>query len=106
MFGNLLPFLMFGILLAAILAKPLAGIKWLSLPVALVILGFVSSEIWVGLGMDTGLRWQILRDLVFYLLLPILIFEAAINIDTRWLRREALPIGALSVPLLINSPYT
>ena len=101
MFGSLLPFLMFGILLAAILAKPLGRLKWLSLPVALVILGFVASEIWVGLGMDTGLRWQILRDLVFYLLLPILIFEAAINIDTRWLRREAFSIGALSVPLLL-----
>jgi CPA1 family monovalent cation:H+ antiporter len=101
MFGNLLPFLMFGILLAAILSKPLSRIPWISLPVTLVILGFVSSEIWVGLGMDTGLRWQILRDLVFYLLLPILIFEAAINIDTRWLKREAVLIGLLSVPFLL-----
>lgn len=101
MFGNLLPFLMFGILLAAILSKPLARLPWLTLPVALVVLGFVSSEIWVALGMDTGLRWQILRDLVFYLLLPILIFEAAINVDIRCLRREAVLIGLLSVPLLL-----
>ena len=105
MFGTLLPFLMFGILLAAVLAKPLARIPWLSLPVALVVLGFVSSEIWVGLGMDTGLRWEILRDLVFYLLLPILIFEAAINIDTGWLRREAMLISALSVPLLLAAAW-
>jgi CPA1 family monovalent cation:H+ antiporter len=101
MFGNLLPFLMFGILLASLLAKPLARTRWLSLPVALVFFGFISSEIWVGLGMDTGLRWDTLRDLVFYLLLPILIFEAAINIDTRALRGEAVLIGALSVPLLL-----
>lgn len=101
MFGNLLPFLMFGILMAAILSKPLSRFPWISLPVALAVLGFLSSEIWVGFGMDTGLRWNILRDLVFYLLLPILIFEAAINIDTNWLRREALLIGLLSVPLLI-----
>jgi len=101
MFGNLLPFLMFGILLAAILSKPLARFPWISLPVALVLFGFVSSEIWVGFGMDTGLRWQILRDLVFYLLLPILIFEAAINVDIRRLRREAVLIGLLSVPLLL-----
>ena len=101
MFGNLLPFLMFGILLAAILSKPLARTPWISLPVTLVILGFVSSEIWVGLGMDTGLRWQVLRDLVFYLLLPILIFDAAIRIDVRSLRREAVLIGSLSVPLLL-----
>jgi CPA1 family monovalent cation:H+ antiporter len=101
MFGNLLPFLMLGILLAAVLARPLARVRWISLPVALAVLGFVASEIWVGMGMDTGLRWQILSDLVFYLLLPILIFEAAINIDTGWLRREAVLIGALSVPLLL-----
>jgi CPA1 family monovalent cation:H+ antiporter len=105
MFGNLLPFLMFGILLAAVLSKPLARLPWISLPVALVLLGFISSEIWVGFGMDTGLRWEILRDLVFYLLLPILIFEAAINVDTRWLRSEAVLIGMLSVPLLLIAAW-
>ena len=105
MFGNLLPFLMFGILLAAVLSKPLARIPWMSLPVALVLLGFVSSEVWVGFGMDTGLRWEILRDLVFYLLLPILIFEAAINVDIRWLRRESVLIGMLSVPLLLVAAW-
>jgi CPA1 family monovalent cation:H+ antiporter len=105
MFGNLLPFLMFSILLAAVLSKPLQRISWMSLPVALVLFGFVSSEIWVALGMDTGLRWQILRDLVFYLLLPILIFEAAINVDIRWLRREAVLIGLLSVPLLLVAAW-
>jgi len=105
MFGNLLPFLMFGILLAAVLSKPLARFPWMSLPVALVLIGFVSSEIWVGFGMDTGLRWEILRDLVFYLLLPILIFEAAINVDTRWLRRESILIGMLSVPLLLVAAW-
>ncbi len=101
MFGTLLPFLMFGILLAAVLSKPLARLGWVSLPVALVVLGFISSEIWVGLGRDTGLRWETLRDLVFYLFLPILIFEAAINIDTRGLRREGILIVALSIPLLL-----
>ncbi len=101
MFGNLLPFLMLGILLAAILSKPLSHSLWITLPIALVALGFVSSELWVGLGMDTGLRWQILRDLVFYLLLPILIFDAAIRINVRWLQREAVLIASLSIPLLL-----
>jgi CPA1 family monovalent cation:H+ antiporter len=105
MFGNLLPFLMFGILLAAILARPLRRLRWISLPVALVLSGFVASEVWVGLGMDTGLRWNILRDLVFYLLLPILVFEAAINIDARALRREAVLVGALSVPFLLAAAF-
>ena len=101
MIGNLLPFLMFGILASAVLAKPLARQKLISMPVALILLGFVSSEIWVSLGQDTGLRWQILRDLVFYLLLPVLIFEASLNINVRKLRREALLVFSLAVPLLL-----
>jgi CPA1 family monovalent cation:H+ antiporter len=101
MIGNLLPFLMFGILAAAVLAKPLAKQNLVSMPVALILLGFTSSEIWVALGQDTGLRWQILRDLVFYLLLPILIFEASININVNQLRREGVLVFSLAVPLLL-----
>jgi len=101
MIENLLPFLMFGILMAAVLAKPLAKQKLVPVPVALMLLGFVSSEIWVSLGQDTGLRWQILRDLVFYLILPVLIFEASININIKLLRREGLLVLSLAVPLLI-----
>jgi len=71
------------------------------MPVVLILLGFVSSEIWVSLGQDTGLRWQILRDLVFYLFLPVLIFEASLNINVRQLRREALLVFSLAVPFLL-----
>ena len=101
MIGNLLPFMMLGIFAAAVLAKPLARQKLVSMPVALILLGFISSEVWVALGYDTGLRWEILRDLVFYLLLPMLIFEAAINIDVRRLRGESLLVFSLAIPLLL-----
>jgi CPA1 family monovalent cation:H+ antiporter len=101
MIGNLLPFLMFGILAAALLARPLSRQSLVSMPVALILLGFFSSEIWVWLGQDTGLRWEILRDLVFYLLLPILIFEAAVNINVQQLRSEGLLVFSLAVPLLM-----
>jgi len=105
MIDQLLPFMMLGIFAAAVLAKPLARQKFLPLPVALIVLGFVSSEAWVYLGYDTGLRWQILRDLVFYLLLPMLIFEASININVRMLRREALLVLSLAVPLLMVASF-
>lgn len=101
MIGNLLPFMMLGIFAAAVLAKPIARQKLVVMPVALIVLGFLSSEAWVALGHDTGLRWEILRDLVFYLLLPMLIFEASININVRLLRREALLVFSLAIPLLI-----
>ena len=101
MIDNLLPFMMLGIFAAAVLTRPLARQKLVIMPVALIFLGFVSSELWVALGYDTGLRWEILRDLVFYLLLPMLIFEASININVRLFRREALLVLSLAVPLLI-----
>ena len=101
MIDNLLPFLMLGILIAAVLSKPLSKQNLVPMPVALVLIGFISSEIWVSLGQDTGLRWEILRDLVFYLLLPVLIFESSINMDVRSLRREGLLVFSLAVPLLI-----
>ena len=101
MIDTLLPFLMFGILVAAVLARPLARQRWVSLPVVLVAVGFLASEAWVALGRDTGLRWEILRDLVFYLLVPILIFEAAITIRVSRLRQEGVLIAALAIPLLV-----
>jgi len=101
MIDNLLPFPMLGILIAAVLAKPLSKQMLVPMPVALILIGFISSEIWVSLGQDTGLRCEILRDLVFYLLLPILIFESSINMNVRSLRRESLLVLSLAVPLLI-----
>jgi hypothetical protein len=80
MLNNPLPFLMLGILLAACLAKTVERLRWVSLPVALVFLGFVASEIWVRMGMDAGLRWEILRDLVFYLLLPVLLMKENLRV--------------------------
>lgn len=101
MIDTLLPFLMLGIFLAAVLARPLARQRWVGLPVVLVVAGFLASEVWVALGRDTGLRWEILRDLVFYLLVPVLIFEAGITIRIGQLRREGALIAALAIPLLV-----
>lgn len=101
MLNTLLPFLMVGIALAAALARPLSRIAFPSLPMVLIVGGFVASEVWVALGYDTGLRWEILRDLVFYLLLPVLIFEAAITVHVRTLRRDGWLVGALAIPLLL-----
>lgn len=105
MLNQLLPFLMLAILLAALLARPLKRSPFFPLPIALIILGFVVSEGWVYLGFDTGLRWELLRDLVFYLLLPVLVFEAAITVPVGALRRDALLIGALAIPLLLLATF-
>ena len=45
--------------------------------VLLIAAGFAGSELLVGLGLDTGLRADSFHDLIFYVFLPVLIFESA-----------------------------
>ncbi|MGK0442084.1 MAG: CPA1 family monovalent cation:H+ antiporter [Pseudohongiellaceae bacterium] len=49
------------------------------------------------MGIDTGIRASNLQDLVFYLLLPILIFEATWHINPSDLRRWLKPILLLAI---------
>lgn len=93
------------ILLAALLLEPLARHLHLPFSAALVAGGFVGSELLVGLGIDTGLRWHHFHDLVFYIFLPVLIFESAVALDARLLWRNLLPILLLALPLLVLSSF-
>ena len=43
------------------------------------------------------------HDVIMYIILPTLIFDAAINIDSRLLVRNLLPVSALAIPGLIIS---
>ena len=98
---NLLPIAVGSVMLAVLLEPRLR--RWPSIPLAsvLLVLGFIVSEIVVATGGDTGLRSGLLHDLFLYGLLPILVFEAALNIDQQELRREGWVVGALALPLLL-----
>jgi CPA1 family monovalent cation:H+ antiporter len=92
----------FSVMLAlALLALPMA--KFLRLPLGgvLVVLGFGASELVVLLGYDTGLRWNSFRDLILYVLLPVLVFSAALRVDVQSLRRYLGATLALALPLLL-----
>ena len=69
-------------LLVALLLEPLS--RWIRLPLSAVLLagGFAMSQLLVGAGMDTGLRWYHFHDLVFYVFLPALIFQSAFSMRT------------------------
>ena len=88
-------------LLAALLLEPAARLIRLPLSALLVAGGFAGSQLLVGLGIDTGLRWYHFHDLVFFVFLPALIFGSAISMDARLLLRNLLPILLLSLPLLV-----
>lgn len=69
----------------------------------LVVLGFIGSEIWTGLGFDTGLRWGSFRDIILHLLVPILVFESAYHMPAKLLLKNWLPVFILAVPALLIS---
>ena len=91
------------LLLVAILSAPLAKRLGLPFSAMLVIEGFVGSELIVALGFDLGLRWYHFHDLVFFILLPVLIFESALNIDVRLLLKNLIPIVILAIPIMLLS---
>ena len=60
----------------------------------LIIIGFAGSELVVWLGYDTGIRAGNFSELVFYVFLPIIIFESAYRIDQQKLSlMNSQPIG-------------
>lgn len=97
---NLIVTFSFMLILAGV-AIPVSRFLRLPLGGVLVVLGFVVSEGVVALGYDTGLRWTSFRDLVLYVLLPILVFAAALRVDMTSLRRYWGATLSLALPLLL-----
>ena len=94
-----------GLLLLAILLDPLAQRARLPFPAALVLAGFIGSEIITRLGFDTGLRWQNFANLVLHVFVPALVFAEAFNMNTSALRRNIIPVLFLAIPLLLAAAF-
>jgi len=88
-------------MLVAILIEPIA--KWVRLPfsAALVLVGFLGSEIIVSQGIDTGIRWHSFQDLIFYVFIPVLVFDSAFRLNSRRLFRDLVYVLSLAVPLML-----
>ena len=95
--------LLFSLLLLAILVQPLARKIHLPFTAILVLSGFLASELLVVAGVDTGIRAENFHDLIFFVFLPVLVFEAAYNINARLLWKNLLPILFLAIPLMLLS---
>ncbi len=90
-------------LLVAILVEPLAARIRLPFSAALVLSGFLMSEMIVAAGMDTGLRWYNFQTIIFYVLIPALVFESAFRIRFNALLQDIVSIVMLAVPLMLVS---
>jgi CPA1 family monovalent cation:H+ antiporter len=85
------------VLFLVFIAKPISS--WIRLPysVVLVTFGFVGSELAVRSGLDTGVRADNFQDLVFYIFIPVLVFESAFKINKKLLLKLFVPILFLAV---------
>jgi CPA1 family monovalent cation:H+ antiporter len=94
-----------GLLLLAIMIKPLAPRLHIPFSALLVIIGYVASELLVFSGFDTGIRADNFHDLIFFVFLPVLVFESAYNINVRLLLKNLLPILFLAIPVMLLSTF-
>jgi len=95
------------LLLLAYVAEPLSRLLRLPYASVLVVTGFIASELVVMSGIDTGIRAGNFHDLVFYVFIPLLVFEAAYQINTRLLLKNIIPIITLAViGLLVTATLT
>ena len=85
------------VLTLSLMAYPFS--RWLRLPIAsvLVLLGFITSEIVIYAGIDTGIRADNFQSIVFYVFIPVLVFESAYNIDKQQLNNNIIVIMFLAV---------
>lgn len=71
-------------------------------PLVLIALGWVGSEVATDiLGMDTGVRWDSFYEIIYFGLIPALIFYGATSIDGKALRADIWPILLLAIPLMM-----
>lgn len=91
------------LILASLLAEPLSRLFRLPFVAFLIVIGFIGSEVVVFFGFDTGIRAANFSDLVFYVFLPIIIFESAYRINQKSLRENLLSILMLAIPIMIIS---
>ena len=92
-----------GMLILALVLRQVAERRKLPFAAILVLTGFVGSEVMLLFGLDTGVRHHSFHDLIFYVFLPLLVFEAAFRIDALLLRRNLFVVLLLSIPVMLLS---
>jgi len=95
------------LLLLAFIAEPVSRVVRLPYSSVLVLAGYVASELAVMSGVDTGIRAENFHDLIFYVFIPLLVFESAYKINKDLLLENIVPIIILAViGLLLTASLT
>ena len=95
----------FGLLLIAAATHPVAERIGIRFPIALVLVGIAIAELAdAGAGFLAPIaRLDVPPSVIFFVFLPTLVFEAALNMDARALRENVGPVLILAVPGLVLS---
>ncbi|WP_341502750.1 sodium:proton antiporter [Gallaecimonas sp. GXIMD4217] len=88
-------------LLLAMLLEPLARRLRLPFATLLVLVGFIGSELVLLAGFDTGFRWHHFQDWILHALVPVLVFESALNLRLGALKGVWWPVLVLAVPAML-----
>ena len=91
------------LLIIAILAEPLAKRIRLPFTAVLVIFGFIGSQLALALNYNIGFQQEYFHDLVFFVFLPVLIFESAFAIDSKLFFKNLAAILILAIPVMLFS---
>jgi len=95
------------LLLLAFITEPISRLVRLPYSSVLVIAGYLASELAVMSGVDTGIRAENFHDLIFYVFIPVLVFESAYKINKNLLFENIIPIIILAViGLLLTASLT
>jgi len=92
-----------GLLAFAVILGTFAERVRVPVTVVLVVVGFVAS--WVGgtFGFSNPLEGEVFEEVVVFLFLPVLVFEAAYGLSTRAFFRNLGPILVLAIPAVLIS---
>lgn len=91
-----------GLLFIAVILERFAEKLRVPFSIVLILLGFIGSEIVTRVfAIDTGIRWDNFQFIVFYVFLPVLIFQSALKLDFQELCKRALPIFLLALPFML-----
>jgi Na+:H+ antiporter len=93
--------------LVALMALLLNRVSRLELTLSCVVCGIVAGQAIGFLDFDTGIRANNLEQIVFYIILPVLIFESSWQMKPKLLRRWLMPVLILAtVGVLISCVVT
>ena len=81
----------------SLIAQPVS--QWLSMPFASILglFGFITSELVVYAGIDTGIRADNFQSIIFYVFIPVLVFESAYSMDKQALKKNLIVILCLAI---------